>query len=204
MTGLAHATASLLLRYPSAELFAASHDMRRALPLIRDKRVRRNIVTFLDWLASVDRGTVTEHYVATFDLQRQCSLYLTYYRHGDTRARGMALVGLKQTYRDAGHQPPETELPDYLPLMLEFAATDPARGKRVLVQCQAGLELLRRGLSACDSPYSHVVTAVCATLPSPGKHQRATITKLATEGPPTEEVGLEPFAPPEAVQETTR
>src|SRR5699024_11438976 len=148
--------------------------------------------------------TAREHYVSTFDFQRTCSLYLTYYRHGDTRARGMALVGLKHTYRSAGYEPPESELPDYLPLLLEFAAAEPESGKRLLVQCQAGLELLRRGLGACDSPYQHVVSAVCATLPAPGKRQRATISKLAAEGPPSEEVGLEPFAPPEAMEGTTR
>jgi len=204
MTKLAHATASLLLRYPSAEVFTAVEDTSLALPLVRDKKVRRSLTSFATWLSRVGMDTAREHYVSTFDFQRTCSLYLTYYRHGDTRARGMALVGLKHTYRSAGYEPPESELPDYLPLLLEFAAAEPESGKRLLVQCQAGLELLRRGLGACDSPYQHVVSAVCATLPAPGKRQRATISKLAAEGPPSEEVGLEPFAPPEAMEGTTR
>lgn len=203
MSRLAHATASILLRYPNEDVFAAIDDMTVALPLLRDKKVRRPLVAFTEWLDTTTPNEATEHYVATFDLQRRCSLYLTYYRHGDTRARGMALVGLKNTYRNAGHQPPEAELPDYLPVLLEFAAAEPEPGNRLLVQCQAGLELLRRGLEATDSPYQQVVAAVCATLPAPGRHQRATITKLAAEGPPTEEVGLEPFAPPEA-EETMR
>jgi len=204
VTKLAHAAASLLLRYPDPDVFAAADDMTLALPLVRDKKVRHSLTAFVTWFNNVGMDTAREHYVSTFDFQRQCSLYLTYYRHGDTRARGMALVGLKHTYRTAGHAPPDNELPDYLPLLLEFAAAEPDSGKRLLVQCQAGLELLRRGLGACQSPYQHVVSAVCATLPAPGKRQRATISKLAAEGPPSEEVGLEPFAPPEAMEGTTR
>ena len=65
------------------------------------------------------------HYVDAFDFSKQCSLHLTYHVHGDRRQRGLAMLKLKQAYRAAGFEPPGDELPDYLPLMLEFAALAP-------------------------------------------------------------------------------
>jgi nitrate reductase delta subunit len=138
-----------------------------------------------------------QQYVDSFDHTRRRSLHLTYYRHGDTRARGMALLALKHTYRRAGQEPPEWELPDFLPLVLEFAALAPEPGHRVLVQCRAGLELLRQALAERSDPYAPVLEALCARLPRPGRRERDAWQRLAGEGPPAEQVGLEPFAPPE-------
>ena len=65
-------------------------------------------------------------YVDTFDLRRRRSLHLTYYRHGDTRERGMALTALVDAYRVAGFRVAPGELPDFLPALLELAAVTPA------------------------------------------------------------------------------
>jgi nitrate reductase delta subunit len=143
-----------------------------------------------------DPSEVAEHYVQTFDLRRRCALYLTYYRYGDTRKRGMAMVIFKAAYRDAGFVPSEDELPDYLPMVLDFAALAP-RGERLLHAHRADLELLRRALVKADSPYSDVVTAITAQLPGLGRREIARVRAAWEAGPPTEEVGLEPFAPPE-------
>jgi nitrate reductase delta subunit len=90
-------------------------------------------------------------------------------------------------------------VPDFLPLILEFAALAPEAGSRILIQCQAGLELLRRALHEAASPYGHLLDALCAQLPALAPRHLAELTRLAAEGPPTEAVGLEPFAPPEYV-----
>jgi nitrate reductase delta subunit len=111
----------------------------------------------------------------------------------------MALLALKHTYRQAGHPPPDDELPDFLPLVLEFAALAPDPGRRVLIQCQAGLELLTDAVRAVGSPYAAPLDVVRACLPEPGPRQRRELRALAESGPPVEEVGLEPFAPPEYV-----
>ena len=88
---------------------------------------------------------MAQHYVATFDLRRRCAPYLTYYRHGDTRKRGTAMLEIKAAYRLAGFTPCEDELPDYLPLVLDFAVPSP-QGETLLRRRRADVELLRRAL----------------------------------------------------------
>ena len=127
-------------------------------------------------------------------------LYLTYYRYGDTRKRGMAMVTFKAAYRAAGLEPAQGEgaggeLPDYLPMVLDFAGSHP-RGEKLLRAHRADLELLLRALRDVPSPYAHVVEAVCARLPALRRPDEALVRRFWESGPPAEEVGLEPFAPP--------
>jgi nitrate reductase molybdenum cofactor assembly chaperone NarJ/NarW len=138
---------------------------------------------------------VAQHYVATFDLRRRCALYLTYPRYGDTRKRGMSLLAFKNAYRSAGFAPSEEELPDYLPLVLDFAALTP-KGEALLHAHRADLELIRRALDQAGTPYADVLTAVCAQLPRLGKRELALVHTAWADGPPRDDVGLEPFAPP--------
>jgi nitrate reductase molybdenum cofactor assembly chaperone NarJ/NarW len=194
---LLYKIASILLQYPDEHVLARLDDVTAALPAIGSPRVRTSVRHTLTWLETVSATEAAQHYVSTFDHTRRRSLYLTYYRHGDTRGRGMALLALKHAYRCAGHKPPEHELPDFLPLILEFAALVPQSGTRILIQCQAGLELLRRALYQADSPYGHLITAVCDQLPALPPKYLTELARLTAEGPPTEQVGLEPFAPPE-------
>jgi nitrate reductase molybdenum cofactor assembly chaperone NarJ/NarW len=114
--------ASVLLPYPTAALFAGLAELDRAAASTSPKATRRGFENFLAWLRVTDPGAVAEHYVATFDLRRRRALYLTYYRYGDTGKRGMSMLALKNTYRTAGYAPTDDELPDYLPMVLDFAA----------------------------------------------------------------------------------
>ncbi|WP_443048449.1 nitrate reductase molybdenum cofactor assembly chaperone [Streptomyces sp. NBC_00272] len=66
-------------------------------------------------------------------------------------------------YREHGWQPPADELPDFLPLALEFAARSPDAGRRALQEHRAALELLRMALADHESPYADVLKAVCRT-----------------------------------------
>lgn len=185
---------SVLLQYPSEQRFAMLPDITATLSAVQSARHRRSLNDFVRWLQGTNPTKAAQHYVATFDHTRRRSLYLTYYRHGDTRTRGMALLALKHTYRNAGYEPPSTELPDYLPLMLEFAALSPDAGRQALVQQRAGLELLCRALHDADTPYAALVDAVRTSLPALRRHERNDLRVLASDGPPTEQVGLEPFA----------
>ncbi|MFF5405169.1 nitrate reductase molybdenum cofactor assembly chaperone [Streptomyces misionensis] len=196
-TPLVHRVASVLLRYPDAALLACLDDVAAALPAVADAADRDRFSSVCDHLRRLGPTEAAQRYVDTFDHTRRRSLHLTYYRHGDTRARGMALLALKHAYRRAGHEPPDAELPDYLPLVLEFAALAPEPGHRVLLRCRDGLEVLRRALHERSSPYHHVLDALCGRLPQPARHERDSWQRLAVEGPPGEQVGLEPFGPPE-------
>ena len=134
------------------------------------------------------------HYVETFDLRRRHCLHLSYYAYGDTRKRGMALLRFKHAYQAAGVELGEHELPDHLPVVLEFASTvDPVAGQRLLIEYRPVVELLRQSLVEAGSPYAMVLDAVCATLPDLSVADRRRLAQLAAQGPPQEEVGLEPF-----------
>jgi nitrate reductase delta subunit len=110
----------------------------------------------------------------------------------------MALLRFKHAYRAAGLELGDSELPDHLAVVLEFAATgDPVVGQRLMTEHRAGLELIRLGLRETGSPWAHVLESVSATLPPLGRREHEAVARLAAEGPPEEEVGLAPFAPPE-------
>ncbi|MEU9286667.1 nitrate reductase molybdenum cofactor assembly chaperone [Streptomyces sp. NPDC048275] len=135
-------------------------------------------------------------YVATFDLRKRCCPYLTYYAYGDTRKRGIGLLRLKQTYAAAGWRLADDELPDHLAVVLEFAAADPATGARLLTEHRAGLELLRLALTDDGSPWAYVLDSLSATLPALAGDDREAVMRLAAQGPPEEQVGLDPYASP--------
>ena len=185
--------ASLLLDYPDEGLLDRRPLLRRAvagLPAATGGPLGR----FLDHLDATPLPELAADYVATFDHRKRCCLYLTYYVHGDTRKRGMALLRFKGVYTAAGLVLDDGELPDHLGVVLEFAATgDPGEGRRLLGEHRAGLELLRLALTEIASPWTSVLEAVSATLPSLSGRNHDAIARLIAEGPPEEEVGLAPF-----------
>ncbi|BCJ46673.1 nitrate reductase molybdenum cofactor assembly chaperone [Actinoplanes ianthinogenes] len=184
--------ASLLLTYPDDELLAAGPELRDLTGAIEDAQARALLTEFLDWYLSETPIEAQRHYVQTFDLRRKSGLYLTYYLHGDTRKRGMALLMLKQRYRAHGLRLAGGELPDLLPVVLEFAATvGPGDGEAPLRQHRHGLELLRAALGETLTPYAKVLEAVCAVLPQLSEADRADLAALAFDGPPVEAVGLD-------------
>lgn len=192
-----HKICSILLQYPDERVLAQLDTVIAALPAITDGAARDSVTRVTTWLADHTPTEAERHYVATFDHTRRRSLHLTYYRYGDTRKRGMALLSLNHIYRSAGYPVPDGELPDFLPLMLEFAALAPEPGRRLLNQCRTGLELLGDALHRLGTPYSGLPGAICAGLPELARRDRDNLRALAEEGPPAEQVGLEPFAPPE-------
>ncbi|GAA5076178.1 nitrate reductase delta subunit [Thermocatellispora tengchongensis] len=192
---------SLLLQYPDAELIAARGELAGAVRRLPESAARASLARFTAWFGRTEPMALARAYVETFDLRRACSLYLTYYLHGDTRRRGMALLALKQRYRAAGLTPPEGELPDFLPVVCEFAAlAGPGAGEAPLRQHRQGLELIRTALRDADSPYAAVLDALCAELPGLSAAERAAVAGLALTGPPAEEAGVHdepaPFGPP--------
>jgi anaerobic selenocysteine-containing dehydrogenase len=87
-------------------------------------------------------------------------------------------------------------LPDYLPMVLEYAAiVDPADGTALLQEYRSSVELLRLALVERGTPYAGVLTAVCSTLPGASPADRKAVMAMAAAGPPTESVGLEPTTP---------
>ncbi len=185
--------ASLLLDYPDeglGERLGLVAAAARSLPA----HVGGPLADAAGRLAAVPLDRLQAAYVETFDQRRRCSLFLTYFAHGDTRKRGMALLRFQQTYLAAGLRLDPAELPDHLCVVLEFGATvDQASGRQLLLDHRAGLELLRMALRSDDAPWAPVVEAVCATLPPLRGDERDAVRRLAEAGPPEEEVGLSPY-----------
>lgn len=190
---------SWLLSYPSDELVAARGELAVAASSLRAGRSRDAIRRFLDYFCGTPAMSLQQHYVETFDLQMRSSLYLTFFTRGDTRKRGQELLRLKRLYRSAGFVAEGPELPDYLPLVLEFASLDPEHGEWVLREHQTALELLRMHLVEKRSAYASLIEALRVGLPALAMAQLGEVRRLLAAGPPREEVGLEPFAPPEVM-----
>jgi nitrate reductase delta subunit len=188
---------SLLLDYPDEDLLARVDLIRsasRGLPTAIGDPIR----TFLAHVESTPLPELQADYVETFDTRRRCNLFLTYFAHGDTRKRGMALLRFKQAYLRSGFELDDGELPDHLCVVLEFAATiDLDLGRALMLDHRAGLELLRLSLRDMGSPWAGLVDAVTSTLPALRGDERDAVCRLAAEGPPEEEVGLAPFAQPQ-------
>jgi nitrate reductase delta subunit len=188
---------SLLLDYPEEEMRSRLEVVRAAsqrLPVAIGDSIRG----FADHLERASLPELQAEYVETFDNRRRCNLFLTYFAHGDTRKRGMALLRFKQVYLGAGYVLDEAELPDHLCVVLEFAATvDQERGRQLMLDHRAGLELMRVSLADMHSPWAALLDAVTATLPPLRGDERDAVRRLAAEGPPEEEVGLAPFAAPQ-------
>ncbi|HET8976400.1 MAG TPA: nitrate reductase molybdenum cofactor assembly chaperone [Solirubrobacterales bacterium] len=190
--------ASLLLQYPSPELREALRGSRDSD--LGDERTLETLRPLLDHYRATPLAELQRGYVEDFDFTKRNSLHLTYHLHGDRRQRGVALLRLKQAYAAAGLEPSEQELPDYLPLMLEFSALAPQpAGAELLGEHRVAIELVRRSLREQGSPWAAPLELVAGALPGLTRRQLGRLRRLAAEGPPTEQVGLEPFAPPEVM-----
>lgn len=187
---------SLLLQYPDGDLLAARDDLAAAADDLDGGPQGDAIRSFAAWWRDVPADELQARYVETFDFSRRSALYLTYHLLGDRRQRGMALLALKQRYAAAGLEMDDGELPDYLPVVLEFAVLAHEPGLEVLHRYRASVELIRASLHDGGSPWAALLDAVVAPLPGLSKAQEARVRRLAKEGPPEEQVGLEPFAPP--------
>jgi len=183
--------ASLLLRYPDESVLDAVPLVTAALPGL-PAAVAEPLATVADHRAATDPTGLRTEYVELFDFRRRCCLHLTYYTCGDTRQRGEALVGFSAVYKAAGLAVVDGELPDYLPAVLDLAATDDG-GWSLLRANRVGLDLLTESLATADSVYQHAVEAVRRMLPAPSRADLAAATRLARTGPPVEQVGLEPY-----------
>ncbi|MFF5083504.1 nitrate reductase molybdenum cofactor assembly chaperone [Actinoplanes sp. NPDC000266] len=177
---------SLLLGYPDPVLLGRL-DLLSAAASTLEAKVGVPLLRFIEHARDTPPVTLAADYVATFDQRKRCCLYLTYYAYGDTRNRGMALLKLKQTYAADGLILGDDELSDHLAVVLEYAAAMPERGRSVMNDHRAGLELLRLALHDMRSPWVDVLESVSATLPP--LRSMSEVAKLAAQGPPEEKVG---------------
>lgn len=192
---IVHQVASWVLSYPHDDVIAALPELAAALREQPPSEAVQDLVAVIDRLRQESPERLRQLYVDTFDLTRRHALHLSYWTEGDTRRRGEVLGAFKQVYRESGQVVRlDGELPDHLPIVLEFAAVvDPERGTRLLQEYRASLELLRIELEDDESVWAGAVRAVCATLPGASPRTRTEAMALAGPVQPAESVGLEPF-----------
>lgn len=154
---------SLILSYPTRELQHAMPEIGGVLA--SDTRLtaaaRRALRPLVDDLAGRDIYDLQERFVLLFDRSRTLSLNLFEHVHGESRDRGGAMVSLVETYRDAGFDPVTSELPDHLPVLLEFLSTQShSDSQDTLADAAHIFEVLATRLHRRESPYGAVFAAL--------------------------------------------
>lgn len=174
-----------LLDYPTAEL----QDFRQELiTLIREERnlskdQRAQLVAFTEYLCTANLLDVQENYVGLFDRGRALSLLLFEHVHGESRDRGQAMVDLLAEYEQAGLLLNARELPDHLPLFLEFLSTrEAAEARQWLESVNHILALLSERLKQRDSDY-HLLFDSLLTICAADVDRRELAEKVAAEQP---------------------
>ena len=174
-----------LLSYPTAELVQAAAEIRDVIdreavvPAAERAALRR----LTDELAAGDLFDLQERYGLLFDRTRSLSLHLFEHVHGESRDRGQAMVDLLKLYQEGGYNPVASELPDFLPLFLEFASTRAPRAAIELVGQPANvIAALRERLAKRRSPYEAVMAALLTI--SKAKLDEAALEVLRAEPDP--------------------
>ena len=154
---------SALLTYPSNGLIAAAAECKAVLAkeALLPPKYLAAVKTLIDDIAACDLLDAQERYILLFDRTRSLSLHLFEHVHGESRDRGQAMVDLIKVYEDGGFTPTVSELPDFLPLFLEYASTrTPAEAIELIGQPGHVLAALGERLAKRSSPYQSVFAAL--------------------------------------------
>jgi len=154
---------SALLSYPTSELIDAGPLLHAALKADRmtGKMQKARLGALIDDLAGQDVYDAQERYVLLFDRTRSLSLHLFEHVHGESRDRGQAMVDLGNMYEAQGFEVEAKELPDYIPLFLEFLSTQSASEIHSLLgQTLHILSAIRQRLQKRKSIYAVAFTAL--------------------------------------------
>lgn len=198
MTALHYKAFSALLCYPEEELLQALPEIRSAMA--SQPALLTQAEPLLAHLAGTDLITLQEEYVLTFDRNPSHSLHLFEHIHGEDRARGQAMVDLLEEYKSHGFESVSDELPDYVPLFLEFLSQcEPEEATRLLGDAVHVLHHVAGKLAEKESPWACVLQAAVSL--SPVAPQPLTVPPvrdmdeaLETFGPGVD--GIEPLLKP--------
>ena len=174
-----------LLSYPTQDLLAASGEIRAALDreALLPAAARRALDRLIGELEAGDLYDLQERYGLLFDRTRSLSLHLFEHVHGESRDRGQAMVDLLKLYEENGYSPVAPELPDFLPLFLEYASTrEPKAALELIGQPAHVVAALRERLAKRSSSYEAVMAALLAL--SRAKLDAATLQALRAEPDP--------------------
>lgn len=180
---LTYRALSRLLSYPEAEL---QTDARTCVEVVREEGlvpspIVRSLSKLADHLMGLDLYEAQAAYVDLFDRTRSVSLHLYEHVHGESRERGPAMVGLVELYKSHGLEMDVSDLPDYLPVFLEFLSVIPDQEAASLIgEAAHVLEAIAQRLKKRKSPYRAIFGALLAVSDQPAD-QAAVESLLAIE-----------------------
>lgn len=192
---------SALLCYPQAEMHTALDAMAAVLEAegyVPEAQCRA-LQGWMRRMADSDLMALQEEYVRLFDRGRALSLHLYEHLHGESRDRGQAMVDLLETYRAHGLELNARELPDYLPLFLEYLAQRPdAEALELLAEALHVIALLGERLAERGSDYQLPFAALTALVGEPADIAEIR-SRVCAEGPDPSLVNLDQIWEEEAV-----
>ncbi len=156
---------SVLLEYPKKDLTDHWDELNQLINELADLSAedKKILSGFTQWASSLSLTKFQAEYVDNFDMTAENSLYLTYHLFDEQdRDRGPALIQLSELYKSTGFEIGDGELPDYLPLILEYVSTmdDVASAQAFLQQTSQAAEIIASNLEKNESPYAPLVRMV--------------------------------------------
>jgi len=156
---------SFLLQYPTQQWLNEILTIKLEVDELHDSMSKLYLQSFLHYVETTPFQTLCENYVQTFDYHGIVTLHLTYNVFKDSRQRGEALIKLKQMFQQSNMEITTDELPDYLPLILEFlSVAKDDQMEPILKMHHKSIEKLHEDLASADSDYHFILKAVCEVL----------------------------------------
>ncbi|WP_428607516.1 nitrate reductase molybdenum cofactor assembly chaperone [Sedimenticola sp.] len=152
-----------LLDYPDEELMENLPEIIDAIK--QDDAIgpqeQEDLLNLISWINMHDLTGLQSQYVQTFDMVPEHDLHLTHHLFGDDRGRGPALIDLSEYYKASGLEVEGKEIPDFLPLILEYVSTlDDLQARVFLGDASKVLKVIGDNLEKAESPYARILRIV--------------------------------------------
>jgi len=160
---------SYLLSYPNQEWIDSLAEVSEIIESLSDSAMKSDLQQFYQTVRSLPPAGLISAYVNTFDFGKKTNLYITYMSSGEQRERGMDLLFLKNYFQSHGFAVTDKELPDYLPVMLEFASqVDEEEIKPVFERYLESIREIENHLEQEQNLYRPILNAVLGALAAAG------------------------------------
>lgn len=153
-TSMVYQIIAYLLRYPNKEMVDVLPELQEEIEAIHDEQIKDDLKQFMAQISECTFDSWISHYIENFDFGKLTNLYVTYLHLGEQRERGLELLKLKKFYEGHGFEVTDKELPDYLPLMLEFCGNVPINVSNELLEMHGkSIQTIREKIVESKSYY---------------------------------------------------
>ncbi|AOM82177.1 nitrate reductase molybdenum cofactor assembly chaperone [Salisediminibacterium beveridgei] len=165
---------SYLLQYPSKEITSSIAIIKETIGDMEHPQLYMHFSSFFHWVTDMTEAQWEDHYIQMFDFGKKTNLYISYDLKGEDKERGTVLLNMKQAYQAGGFKVDCGELPDYLPMMLEFCAHAAPEDRKKLIETYfPQIKGIREGLVEAQSGYTFILDALLVTLENDGIRRAA-------------------------------